>query len=56
MPRSAMSGVEALRAEQWRIRHGGLVLRIWGTLRGEWQRMMDRATGQAVLVHRLPRV
>ncbi|HUB48475.1 MAG TPA: hypothetical protein VMB73_26160 [Acetobacteraceae bacterium] len=47
MPISAIAAVQALRDEQRRLRHGGMVSRFWGLLRSEWQRWVDRATTQA---------
>jgi len=55
MPLSTTAAVQALRAEQRRLRHAGRMPRMWGMLRGEWQRMVDRAMVQALPVRRLRR-
>ncbi|HTW70446.1 MAG TPA: hypothetical protein VME47_11200 [Acetobacteraceae bacterium] len=55
MPDIAAAVTQALRTEHRRLRHRGAVPRLWGTLRSEWLRLLDRAKAQAWLNHRLRR-
>ena len=48
MPASASVTVQTLRSAQRELSHGPVVPRLWQALRGEWQRMMDRAAAQSV--------
>ena len=54
MPISAINVVEALRAEQRRLRGRSPILRMWRALCGECQRLLDRAAASGALRHRAP--
>ncbi len=48
MPASASAAVRSFRTEQRLLSRGPIVPRVWQAMRDEWQRRLDRATGQAV--------
>jgi len=48
MPVSVSIAFQTLRAGQHQLSDGPTVPRLWQVMRGEWQRVMDRATAQAV--------
>jgi hypothetical protein len=48
MPASASVAVQSLRSAQRELSHGPVVPRLWHSLRGEWQRMVDRVAAQSM--------
>jgi hypothetical protein len=48
MPASAFATVQSLRSVQRELSQGPVMPRLWHALRGEWQRMADRAAAHSV--------